>query len=365
MPDVGITINSNAAITPFVQAIIRNENVFIDLNSIFRIVTLSLPSGVISQPYTANVSAAGGVPDYVWSIIAGALPPGLSLTQGTPTAVISGTPTAVGTFPVTIQATDAFGDVDADPFSIQIVSSGPGSGALLIVEPASASTFGYTLVRLASDFVFEPTTPTSFAGQYNGWTPTGTTRVEDDGVVLDSGLTLGSTATLSAPGTYTNFDATLEVEGDAVEFVCAVGSSVVRAYSASRVRAQNVATARRLRIQRSDNYVHVFVDGVLVISTSAFIEGPAVIFARVTNEGQRMQGKVKQFSLRAGAMLDGEPLDITGATPSALLARLPALAVARRGDREIRAFGTGGIATNTFNLFAPDGVLIRSGEAVE
>jgi hypothetical protein len=364
VPDIGFTINGNVSVTPFVQAVIRNVNVFIDLNSIFRIVTLSLPSGVVGQPYTANVSAAGGVPSYVWSVIAGALPPGLALTQGTPTAVISGTPTAVGTFPVTIQATDAFGAVDADPFSIQILSSGPGSGALLVVEPASASTFGYTLVRLASDFVFEPSTPVSFAGQYNGWTPTGVTRVEDDGVVLDSGLTLGGEATLSAPGTYEHFDATLEVEGDAVEFVCVVGSSTIRAYSASRTRAPGFDSARQLRIQRSANFVHVFVDGDLVVSTSSFIEGPAVIFARVRNEGQRMQGKVKRFELRAGAMLDGAPLTVTGARPTALLAELPALAVSQRGEREIRAFGSGGIATNTFDLFAPDGVLIRSGEAV-
>lgn len=53
------------------------------------------PVGEVGIPYTTSLTAAGGVTPYAWSIAAGSLPAGLSISPTT--GVISGTPTAPGT----------------------------------------------------------------------------------------------------------------------------------------------------------------------------------------------------------------------------------------------------------------------------
>jgi hypothetical protein len=68
------------------------------------IVNTSLASGTIGSAYSATMGAAGGSAPYAWSIIAGGLPSGLSLTTG---GAIAGTPTTAGTFTFTMQVADS------------------------------------------------------------------------------------------------------------------------------------------------------------------------------------------------------------------------------------------------------------------
>ncbi len=58
------------------------------------VTTTSLPNGFAGMPYSAQLSASGGVYPYTWSNV-GNLPPGLSLNSSS--GVISGTPTQTGT----------------------------------------------------------------------------------------------------------------------------------------------------------------------------------------------------------------------------------------------------------------------------
>ncbi len=69
------------------------------------ITTTSLPNGSINVAYFQSLVATGGTPPYTWSLISGALPPGLSLdaTSGT----ITGTPTQLGTSSFTVQVQDS------------------------------------------------------------------------------------------------------------------------------------------------------------------------------------------------------------------------------------------------------------------
>ncbi len=67
--------------------------------------TPSLPAGVVGVPYSMTLSAYGGVPaEYTWAVSSGALPPGITLA---PTSgLLSGTPTASGSYNFTLQATE-------------------------------------------------------------------------------------------------------------------------------------------------------------------------------------------------------------------------------------------------------------------
>lgn len=65
------------------------------------VISGTLPYGQVGQPYTATLSASGGVPPYNWSV--SGLPAGLALNNGT----ISGTPTTGGTFNVGVTVIDS------------------------------------------------------------------------------------------------------------------------------------------------------------------------------------------------------------------------------------------------------------------
>jgi hypothetical protein len=68
------------------------------------IATSSLATGTVSTAYSASLAATGGTTPYTWSITAGALPQGLTMSSA---GVISGTPLAVGTFNLTFKAVDS------------------------------------------------------------------------------------------------------------------------------------------------------------------------------------------------------------------------------------------------------------------
>ncbi len=78
------------------------------------------PIGEVGIPYSTSLVAAGGVTPYAWSITAGSLPAGLSISPTT--GVISGTPTAQGTSAFTVQVQDSTTATASAQVSITVVS---------------------------------------------------------------------------------------------------------------------------------------------------------------------------------------------------------------------------------------------------
>ncbi len=71
--------------------------------SALTVTTSSLPASVVGDAYSATLTAAGGTAPYTWTET-GALPAGLTFTTG---GVLSGTPTASGSFSITFTVTDS------------------------------------------------------------------------------------------------------------------------------------------------------------------------------------------------------------------------------------------------------------------
>ncbi len=67
------------------------------------ITTLTVPNGTVGTAYNAQIASTGGSGAHTWSIIGGALPPGLQLSPSTsPTVTLTGTPAAAGNYGFTV-----------------------------------------------------------------------------------------------------------------------------------------------------------------------------------------------------------------------------------------------------------------------
>jgi hypothetical protein len=84
------------------------------------ITTSTLPGGTVGSAYSGQLQATGGAGTHTWSVTAGTLAPGLSLAAST--GAIAGTPTAVGSSPVTFQAQDTLGHLATVQVTISVVA---------------------------------------------------------------------------------------------------------------------------------------------------------------------------------------------------------------------------------------------------
>ncbi|WP_326556718.1 DUF7927 domain-containing protein [Micromonospora sp. NBC_01796] len=76
------------------------------------------PTGEVGVAYSVPLTVTAGTAPYVWSVSAGSLPPGVTLNAST--GLLSGTPTAAGSFPFTVQVTDASNQSATQAFTVVI-----------------------------------------------------------------------------------------------------------------------------------------------------------------------------------------------------------------------------------------------------
>ncbi|MFZ2644495.1 MAG: M36 family metallopeptidase, partial [Verrucomicrobiia bacterium] len=77
----------------------------------------TLPPGAVGVVYSLTLTASEGATPYIWSLFAGSLPSGLSLSSA---GVISGTPDTVATASFTVQVTDSDGLSSTKDFSLMV-----------------------------------------------------------------------------------------------------------------------------------------------------------------------------------------------------------------------------------------------------
>ncbi len=77
----------------------------------------SLPVATLNAPYNQTVTQSGGIGNIAWTVSGGSLPANLVLSSG---GQITGTPTALGSFPVTLRATDANGCFGEKAFTLVV-----------------------------------------------------------------------------------------------------------------------------------------------------------------------------------------------------------------------------------------------------
>jgi acetyl esterase/lipase len=125
--------------------------------------TTGLSAGAVKTPYSAGLTATGGYAPYKWSVVSGALPPGLRLQAST--GRITGKPKAIGTSTFTVQAVDT-----KDRVKPTTQNSGTATLSLQVVAaPEGMPTSGlYATPQYTASQITEYTVPYTSAPNADG-----------------------------------------------------------------------------------------------------------------------------------------------------------------------------------------------------
>jgi hypothetical protein len=101
------------------------------------ITTSALAAGKQKIAYAQALAATGGKAPYTWSMASGQLPSGLALTTG---GMISGTPTAAGSFSITTEVRDSSSPVQTveKAYTLTVTAATTAAAPLSILTTALA-----------------------------------------------------------------------------------------------------------------------------------------------------------------------------------------------------------------------------------
>ncbi|MBH8567410.1 putative Ig domain-containing protein [Microvirga sp. STS02] len=229
----------------------------------------ALPNGTVGTAYSQTITASGGTAPYTYAITAGALPAGLTLTSA---GVLSGTPTASGSFNFTVRATDATTGTGS-PFSgsrsYTFTISAPTITVAPTTLPDGATNTAYSQTITASG----GTAPYSYAI---------TTGALPAGLTLTGAGVLAGTPT--AAGTF-NFTVTATDASTgggpytgSRSYTLTIVNSTVTVSSVTRLTPSPTATAQVLyRVVFSGNVTGLTTGNFFPTITSGSISGASVL----------------------------------------------------------------------------------------
>lgn len=176
-----------------------------------KICIVSTPdSACAGQAYTGRLEASGGTPfttsqgqcPYLWQIISGSLPTGLSLNQCT--GAITGTPTAGGSSVFTVRATDAIGSYQQKVITLNVVEITDVSN---LPDATVGEAYSHTLtVAPAGTYFYQ-----FFSGSPPDWLSLNSSTGELSGTPDDTGDFLFGISVESTDGTQCVKEFTLAV----------------------------------------------------------------------------------------------------------------------------------------------------------
>jgi large repetitive protein len=145
------------------------------------ITSAAAQAAAVNSPYSYTFTATGGTTPYTWSVNAGTLPAGLTLSAA---GVLSGTPTTTGTYPFTVNVIDANHGVATASITLVVTAA----LALTFSAPPSGTVgVAYTDTFTAAN----GTTPYTFSISA-GTLPAGLTLNASTGVVSGTPTTAGT-----------------------------------------------------------------------------------------------------------------------------------------------------------------------------
>ncbi|MBL0122198.1 MAG: putative Ig domain-containing protein [Betaproteobacteria bacterium] len=128
------------------------------------------PIGTVNVIYATHTFTASGATPITWALSSGSLPAGLTLSS---TGALAGTPTATGTFPFSVTASNSGGPSTALASSVTI-SPASGPPAIQLPAPAAVATVGVPYTFQYSSTGAQPVTYAATAGLPPGVTLTST-----------------------------------------------------------------------------------------------------------------------------------------------------------------------------------------------
>jgi hypothetical protein len=346
------------------------------------ITTTTLAAGTGDVAYSENITARGGsAAGYVWTVVTGSLPPGLTLASpNTPTTTLSGTPTLAGSYIFTVRVTDSNGSTDDQEFLIVI-----GAAPTVLAGYSDTLRGGRRLAIIDSALAFASRNDAFLSPVLStAWTPTLTTSVvtpTSAGLLVSASATASSSALITQAVTAAYGDAQVTLDHllpdvppasatdlgiewfngtNAVSLVIDFVNGERRAVLRTRAGATVTLLASiecqasvKLRIIKAVSGIHAYVDGTFLARTGFLgtTAGNLRLVARSNTASVEVAGLFYDFVLQGGVAIDGQSALVPLVSPDSSYMEfvVPATTPARLGVRSIEAY------TPTTGVYSPTG----------
>lgn len=146
--------------------------------------TRSLGTDLVGNPYSTAIQFSGGVAPYTVALTSGSLPAGLTLSNS---GLIAGTPTAEGTFPLSIAVMDSYTPQQTAAVNLTLT---------VVPPPLEIGVPGFSIATVGMAYMQTATA--------SGGTPPYTFSIASGG--LPAGLTLSTTGSIAGTPTATGND---------------------------------------------------------------------------------------------------------------------------------------------------------------